>query len=167
MSEFNLDKFLKSYKPKKIDDYLKPYLKLKKLEKYEIIKPNKLKLLIPFKTYIKYIPYKNAFSDKNYDSHIKLGGILISGGLYKNNQYIKDADPSNWKYILVKYETTQLRERLNNIESSEGDNIPHQYYFILKLSNNYIFYRYFNKEIKNINNRKILTKLIKKSNNEI
>lgn len=69
MTEFNLQEFLKGYKPKKVD--ISPYLKCSKLRSYKIM--NNTNDLVLCKTYIKYIKEEDLHRDDKLNEHIKTG----------------------------------------------------------------------------------------------
>ncbi len=90
-----LTKFLKNYQPKNLSSLLTPYKKCKKLKGYHFLKKSRLNKLIPFSTYIRYIPIKDSYIDKNYSKHIKCGGILLKGGTLINGKFKKKTTEQN------------------------------------------------------------------------
>lgn len=62
MTDFDLDKFLKNYKPKKLD--LTLYLKYNKLKGYRLLHNKDIDKLVPNRMHINYIRRCDAFMDK-------------------------------------------------------------------------------------------------------
>lgn len=129
---FDLDDFLKNYKPKDLEVSLINYLKCDKLDGYDVLKYNNRHLLVKGNTYVKYVPIEKSSNDKNYESHIKLGGILLSGGKIINRYYKAYENESQWKYLLLKYTNDKGEVVLYN----------------LSLVKNYIFFKTMKKDKK-------------------
>ncbi|MEM3062367.1 MAG: hypothetical protein QW303_02305 [Nitrososphaerota archaeon] len=125
MEKFDLKKFLKTYKPKKLEKFLFPYLRSERLRNYRLLGYGDRGNLVPRKTYIKYVKLMDAFQDKNYDSHIRAGGILLAGGTYLDGQFKKLDDKKKWTHLLLKLNLFDIR------------------IYIINISRCYIFYRVF------------------------
>jgi hypothetical protein len=130
MSNFNLDNFLANYKPAKLD--FSPYLKCDKLKYYKrMTDKNQLK---ETHTYIKYIKTSDAFENDDYESHIRNGGLLLSGGCVEDGKLVKTSDNSKWTHL-------QLKKNLPKGE--DDDEIEYRIYWI-KIINCHIFYKSIN-----------------------
>ncbi|MEM0353953.1 MAG: hypothetical protein QXW79_00090 [Thermoplasmata archaeon] len=125
MKEFDLKKFLKNYMPKKLEKSLSPYLRSERLKNYKLLGYRDRENLVPQKTYIKYVRLTDAFRDKNYDTHIKAGGILLAGGNYIDGQFKKMNEKNKWTHLLLKLNLFDVR------------------IYIINISRYYIFYRVF------------------------
>lgn len=136
MIDFDLNNFLADYKPKKMD--LSCYQKCDKLKKY-IYLNNQIDNLIPFKTYIKYIKYDDAFKNNKYDTHIKSGGILLAGGVYRD-KFIKKMDNTKWTHLMLKYDPSKVINEDGNLVDGR---LTNPIIFVIKIANNYVFYRKF------------------------
>jgi len=141
MADFDLDKFLQTYKPKKIEDSLEPYLKLPKLKGFTLLKHNSkntvaLEQLLPGKTYIKYIKHADACKDKHYKDHIK-SGMLVAGGYFHKGEFVKSADQTEWTHIVLKYVVNTQPDETDETDQSHRsvDKV-----FTVSLRTNYIFY---------------------------
>lgn len=114
----------------KIEDKLKPYLKL--LPNYKIF--NKKDIILGH-IYIKYVPIENT-SDKdnentNYLDHIKSGGILIKVGNFIDTKFKECKMTEKYEYMQLKYNDNQTKK---------------DKYFYIKCDKNYIFYRQLHKQ---------------------
>lgn len=127
----DLDNFLSDYKPKNLKKQLSRYLSRKKLKNYSLYE-NDYDNLILYDTYIRYIYIEQAFQDKKLDKHIKCGGILLKGGIYKKNNFV-ETEPQDWKYLMLKYDPD------NNIKKQHSLNNPITY--VICISKCYIFYK--------------------------
>ena len=97
MTDFDLDKFLKNYKPKEAVNYLEKYCQHRKLKNYKLL--NDLTKLKKAKTYIRYVE-KNV-AENEYDSkNIKVGGVFLAGGTFKERKFVACEDPGDWKVLL-------------------------------------------------------------------
>ena len=144
---FDLEKFLKNYKPAKIN--LKHFLSTKKLQGYKVLKKNDdlstnqtrnlRDRVITTTTIIAYIHREDAHLTHNLNKYINIAGELESGGLFSNGIYKKLQDKSKWTHIKIKsfahiqYERTVNHKKYICEYKNE--------YFYLKLSNYYIFYK--------------------------
>jgi len=143
--DFDLDTFLKNHKPATLD--FTPYLKLKKLQGYERLdmkNMDNLGMLRKWRTYVKYIRDGDAFSDKKYKTHVKCGGIFVTGGVYRKKKFTKTSDHTEWTHIVLKRqpypvgkEPTELGFGMKNVYDYD----PHV--FVVKLKNKYVFYKHF------------------------
>lgn len=132
--DFDLNKFLKKYKPKTID--ITPYLRFSVLKDYNIMNDNKK--LIPTETYIKYIKEGNAYENKKYSSKaIEDGGLLIAGGIFVEGKFVENNDRDSWTHLKLD----------SNVSKKTGEKQKFYYYYI-KIMTHYIFYKY----VKNGNN---------------
>ncbi|AYV85577.1 MAG: hypothetical protein Satyrvirus24_1, partial [Satyrvirus sp.] len=129
MSKFDLDKFLKTYKPKKrLEDHLKPYLECEKLKSYELLKKENMKELKPQQTYIKYIKFTNEYKDDDYNSHIR-GGLLLQGGIMRGSEFYKKSDQSEWTHLMLKFDPSPIVDKKNRIIERRLDE---KYIFFIK-----------------------------------
>ena len=136
MTDFDLEKFLKNYKSKKLD--FGPYLRCKKLKNYHQLKNSDRDKLIPGKTYVKYVKIGDAFKDNNYNDHIKCGGILIFGGIYVRDKFRETDDYDKWTHLMIKFDPSPKINNDNKIERSLDDPLI----FVIKLTNCYVFYKF-------------------------
>ncbi|AUV58163.1 hypothetical protein [Bandra megavirus] len=141
MSQFDATKLLKNYRTKKIN--FEPYLKCSKLKKYKHISKKNFDKLQPNKTYIKYIKNEDLYQDKNYDKHIRCGGILINSGYFIHDKFYASDNTDKWTHLLLKFvpfptiiETENGIDKINEYEN---------HIFTIKISNYHLFYRFFNK----------------------
>ena len=141
MADFDLKKFLSTYKPKKLD--LSCYQNCDKLKKYTWL-DNQIDKLIPQETYVKYIKTADAFKDKKYETHIKAGGILLAGGIYQD-KFVKKIDSRKWTHLMLKYDPDKVRDKNGNLVDAR---LIDPIIFVIKLNNNYVFYRNFERKIK-------------------
>lgn len=126
--DFDLETFLKKYKPAVLD--FTPYLKLKKLRGYRLMGKNEIGLLEPDQTYIKYINVSDAFQDDEYKTHVHCGGFLVNGGTYENGKFIVLEERDNWTHILLK------RIPFGNSRDKYKNHV-----FTIKIKDNHIFYK--------------------------
>lgn len=128
MSNFDLDKFLANYKPKK-EPNLGPYLRMKTLKHYKLMK-NK-EQLIPEKMYIKYIKEGNMMLDDKYDDRvIEDGGMLVSGGHFINGEFVETNNKSDWTHL-----------KLRTDISKKTKNYQRYYSYYIKIISYVIFYK--------------------------
>jgi len=118
MTGFDLKKFLKNYKPKILN--LAPYLKLDKLNGYRLMKKNDVHRFILKETYIKYINVQDAFMNKDLNSHVHPGGILLFCGRFLNGKFEKidniSGDRSKITHLMLKsVPLSKLNAKLKNI----------------------------------------------------
>ena len=124
---FDLQKFLKNYKPKDLRKELDVYLQTRRLHDFTFLTPKNMNNLEPGKTHIKYIKSVEAFVDKKYESHIRYGGILLACGCYYNKKFKKTNEIKEWTHLL-------LKKQITNENDEEITRI-----YTLSLKNNYIF----------------------------
>lgn len=136
MTDFNLDDFLANYKPKKLD--LSYYLKCPKLKNYTFM-DNNIDALVPLKTYVKYVKIDEENTDKKYNTHIKSGGILLAGGIYRD-KFIKRTNNKTWTHLMLKYDPSKITDDNGNIVDGRLDE---PIIFTIKIASNYIFYKKF------------------------
>jgi hypothetical protein len=127
---FDLNEFLKNYKPKSYVLNAEPYLKLLPDYNFFDVKLNsdpidKKNFITPGEYYIRYVPENQ--DGTNYKSHIKTGGILIGYGMRSGNSIVKinlsEPPPrEQWLYLII-YRKSK----------------DQQYY--VKLNHNIIFYK--------------------------
>lgn len=144
--EFDINDFLKTYQPKKLTQYLSPYLKCDTLKRYNLLEHWNINDLIPQRTYIKYIRIDEAFKDKFYNKHIRAGGILIKGGIMENGIFYKKNNNKLWTHLVLKYDPEPLIDE-NGVIVRERFNEPK--IFIIKISKYYIFYKHFENNKRN------------------
>ena len=142
MTDFDLNTFLKNYKPKKLD--LTPYLKLDKLKGYQLMDNNDPSNLFPKETYVKYLKRNDAFKDKDLKLHIR-GGILLAGGTIVNNEFVSMDNRSKWTHLLLQFSPFPT----GVVKSKKGFGYEKVYdydshTFRIKLNDYYIFYKYYN-----------------------
>lgn len=129
MQDFDLDKFLKNHKPKKVN--LSKYLETEKLQGYHEM-TNK-KQLKKGKTCIRFMKISDAFSNKDYDSHISYPAIFEHGLRRTKEGLQKDDDPKKWTHIVVTFSPE---------DDIYEENKPWNRVFRIRLSAHHIFYRY-------------------------
>lgn len=135
MAEFNLNSFLKSYKPKSLEKSLQRYLKCEKLKDYVLLDKKNMHLLKISNTYIKYVNIDDNH-DKNYEDHIKSGGMLIACGYYYSGKFINTVNFQKWTHLILKFSPSPIDGEI--IESKT---------FVISLSKTYVFYkRYYNNQ---------------------
>lgn len=123
----DLDKILKNYKPKDLNVILKPYLSSIILENYEVLTNHNINNMQPNKSYIKYMLMSDALKNNKYETHVKNGGILLSGGIMIDGTYTKISNHAKWTHITIK--------------QNRYDDEP--VIFQLSLKKYYIFYKNF------------------------
>ena len=138
MSNFDLNTFLKNYKPKNLENTLEPYTKCNKLKNYKFLNRCMKNKLVSQRTYIKYVKINESFKDKHYDEHIYCGGILLDGGTIKDSKFIKSNDNESWTHLRLKY-------NLTDIVDNKKKEIVEPRIYIINISKYYIFYKIFNK----------------------
>jgi hypothetical protein len=141
MSNFDLQQFLKEYKPKKLD--LRPYLKLEKLKGYTLIENSDYSELYPKETYVKYLKLADAFKDKDLKMHVK-GGILLDGGTFVNGLFVRLENKKKWTHLMVlfnPYPTGVIKSKKGFGQQKIYDYDQHIFY--LKINDYYLFYKYF------------------------
>jgi hypothetical protein len=142
MQNFNLDDFLKNYKPKILEDTLKPYIQLKKLTGYGLLKHNNKELLIPGKTYIRYVKHMTAFQDGHYKDHVKPGGLLVAGGVMHMGRFMATDNKPDWTHLVLKYDYVEDPSK-NKKKNVITVSVPKERVFTIGISTNYIFFRKF------------------------
>jgi hypothetical protein len=146
--KFSLEKFIQNYKPKNLENELKCYLRCEKLENFKLLKQSNKKSLSPSKTYIKFIKIADSFTDKNYNEHIKSGGILINGGVMEMTRFIQKRNPEEWTHLTLKY--IPKPKYLDNGEidlRSQSDGIR---IYRISLKNYYVFFKNYRDEVKDV-----------------
>lgn len=133
MQTFDLNTFLKSYRPKTLEKELEPYLRCSRLRKYKLLKKNNLDQLVPAKTYIKYVQIDRSFTNTNYKSHIR-GGLLLEGGIMRGLNFVKINNKENWTHLMLKFDPTP-------VDDNSRDDLKR--IFCINISNCYVFYRIF------------------------
>lgn len=115
-TKFDLDEFLANYKPKKVD--ITKYLNTRKLRRYREM--TDIYDLIPKRTYVKYIICGDAFSTKDYESHVRCGGFLINGLVFveKSRKFSTSDDNGEWTHLLIKWEPVKQYDHNGNIYDS-------------------------------------------------
>ena len=116
--------------------YLRPYRCLPRLEGYTLMTADK-SVLVPNKTFIKYIKIDSAFSSTNLNSHIKTGGFLLSCGKFIGDKYVKNDNPVNWIYAQLKYNPCPFIDEQDNIIVNSSD----IKIFYINLRKCYVFYK--------------------------
>lgn len=148
--DFDLNIFLKNYKPKSLYDDLKVYILHPKLKNYELINyHNKIKL-IPKRTYIKYISMENTFKYKNIGNNIKSGGILIGCGKLANDKFVHSNNPNEWRFLLLKFDPSAIIDEKGNLVRPRIE--PRT--FLINMSKHYIFYRSFQGDARSLMERR-------------
>lgn len=130
MESFSLDNFLKNYKPKKQID-VRPYLRFDKSRGYKLL--GNMNSLTLNKIYIMYIKNGNVGRNDRYnEKDIEDGGMLISGGIFLNGEFVELNDE--------KYQDcwTHLKLR-TNISKKTGKKQKYYSYYI-KIFDHVIFY---------------------------
>lgn len=124
----HLDDFLKSYQPKNVKESIQPYIKTTKLKDYEFLENHNRNKLIVGKTTVRYIPIKNSFINKNYEQHIRSGGLLLGGGTFCNGSFseMNENDLGKWTHIMIRITIPDSKTNENKL-------------LFLSLKNNYIF----------------------------
>jgi hypothetical protein len=156
--EFDINQFLKSYRPKNLTTYLVPYLKCVALKGYHLLEHYNADKLIPRRTYVKYIKIDEAFKDGFYDNHIRPGGILIGGGHIINGMFNKTHNNKLWTHLMLKYDPEPLIDETGKIIRERFDKPK---IFLIKMSKYYIFYKHFDVDDKRNYFEVILKKLYK------
>ncbi|AAV50937.1 hypothetical protein [Acanthamoeba castellanii mimivirus] len=151
MTTFDLDDFLKSYKPKKVD--LSSYTNHTKLKGYTYITKDDFNNLIPNRTYIKYILRSDVGTENNISKQIHCGGFFLSGGNFSGKKFVQSDDWITWTHLFLKY-CPHPESNLN------GEFTEHKFY--LKTTKYYLFYRYYDKKSDIYNLKSIKLKKIKK-----
>lgn len=138
--DFDLDNFLKNYKPKEdLKTYLAPYMKHKKLINYKLVEKNNRDEILPSKTYIKYIDIDDAKDGEKFrSSHIKSGGFLLGCGKLIGNKFICLDDPKEWKIMKLKFDPSAFVDEKGKVKKRIDPLV-----FFINLSKNYVFFRVF------------------------
>jgi hypothetical protein len=139
MTDFDLDEFLKTYKPAKVD--LRPYLKLDKLKGYKFVNKGERSVLISNQTYVKYVSMSDAFKDDDLEMHVG-GGVLRAGGIFVNGKFMKTESVEKWTHLLLEfspYPTGRVRTKHGHKNVYEYD----RHLFYIKMTSYYLFYKYF------------------------
>lgn len=139
MNNFDLESFLKNYKPKSLVKYLQPYMTLSKLRRYHLLEDHNKSELIVRRTYVKYIKIDQTFKKKKLCNDVKTGGILIGGGIFQGDKFLNRDDVKEWKYLMLKFDPSFIIQK-NKINQQRLDK-PR--IFFIKMNNNYIFFRRF------------------------
>jgi hypothetical protein len=144
--EFDLEKFLRNHKPAKVD--FSPYLKLEKLKGYRLLKWNQLDKLKNSVTYVKYMKESQAFSDKEYKTHVHCGGFFIAGGTYIDGKFKRMKHLKDWTHLLLKRQPLPVGKELT--DKGFGFKNVYEYeihVFTTRIGGNYIFYKYSDEEL--------------------
>lgn len=134
--KFDLDKFLKNYKPKPRLS-IETYLKTKKLSGYNLM-INVTDLKSDGCYYIKCIHKMDAFSDENYESHVHSGGMFMSGGYYNKRRFVKSKYPTDWTHLMLKFDPPQ---QVNDLGVIVKDKLEKPRIFFINISEYHIFYK--------------------------
>jgi hypothetical protein len=165
MSDFDLNTFLQTYRPKSLKQYLAPYMHHRKLVNYALLENDK-SALICSKTYVKYINIEDASDGKFRSSHIKAGGILIGCGKFVGKKFIETDNPLEWSSCVLKRTSSESSMRSvlklkfdpSVVRNEKGEIIKERSdakIFYIKLSKYYIFYRQFDNGIRDIMKNRI------------
>ena len=122
--------------------YLRPYTTLEKLEGYKLLAKDK-SVLRPNKTYIRYVHTSDANIDQDYESHVKTGGILVSGGYYRGKKYMASDDYTEWTVLRLKFKLRVLKDKRGRVI----DDNPPARVFNIRLNRCHVFYRRFGTDI--------------------
>jgi len=139
MVDFDLRTFLTNHKPKHIEESIEPYLKCNKLKHYTLLKHTNRIKLVPAHTYIKYIKVSESFVDRQYDNHVRTGGVLLSGGILSSGKYKKISKQKIWTHLLIKF-----IER----KDPEDRTRPTSKIFLINLSKYYVFFKVFKESLR-------------------
>lgn len=126
MSNFNLKKFLSTYKPKTIDSFIDKYLQSDKLKGYSFYDGSVE--LIQQKTYIKYVKICEVGENILFDK-IKSGGILLAGGISPQGFFNSTSDYKTWTHLLLKYRRSGSAGKKDLTENIYQINIKKNYIF--------------------------------------
>ena len=153
MDNFDLNKFLKNYKPVDATDKLHKYLKL--IPDYMYMTLSDKKSIIPNKTLIKYmandIDLNNNKDKYERKKDIKHGGLVLAVGNLVDKKFVaidEDKIGNNWSYI-----------KLRMLIKDDYDNTEMRIFFI-KITNFYVFYKILHDKDKEL--KKYMIKLLKK-----
>lgn len=150
VTNFNLDLFLKDYKPKSLEKFMSPYINHKRLKEYILMDDNNKRNLRSTKTYIKYINIDDAEKLIPKSNYIKRGGILLGCGKFIGNKFIKSEDMNQWKYLMIKSDPSPLENDDGTANEERKSRI-----FFLKISKHYIFYKRFDNSLRDILRRRL------------
>lgn len=128
---FDLDSFLSNYKPKKLSDALKYYLRSKKLTGYKLLEDNNLSDLVENKIYIRYVKMADYKPNEiDIDANIHAGGFLIGTGYISSGAFIRSSDLNKITHL-----------QLNYIIYDNNGYVMKKNIFNIKLSKYYVFYK--------------------------
>lgn len=107
--------------------------------------------LVPLKTYVKYISYDNSCKSDKSDKYIMSGGILIGCGKMVGNTFVSVGNPAEYTHLILKFDPKICKYE---------DGLPVEKKlksrsFIIKITKNHIYYRYFEKAGKSFFRRQI------------
>jgi hypothetical protein len=136
MSDFDLNKFLKNHKPKKLEDDLQSYIECDKLKSYKLFKRNATSNLISGMAYIKYIKINDAFVDDNFSSHIKSGGMFVNGGIFDEGKFKPIKNVSQWTHFMLKTVPFPTKN-----DDTDEELLLDSHVFFITVSDYYIFYK--------------------------
>lgn len=142
MTEFDLQEFLRNYKPKVLD--FKPYLKCQRLKGYKMVQKD-LSVMRPHKTYVKFINMHDIYKNNKYDEHIHTGGILLAGGFFQRGSFQKSDDHELWTHLMLIYDPSVTKNKNGQIKRQRFSD---PYVFIIRVSDKYIFYKIFRHDMR-------------------
>lgn len=143
--ELGLEDFAKKNKPKKKD--LSKYMVLDKLKSYRLIETTDYSDLIPLNTYIKYLKTSDAFKDNDLKMHIH-GGVLLAGGRFINGHFEKQNNTKRWTHLMLLFHPYPIGKRISFAGYGYRNVYDHdEHIFYIKISNYYLFYKYFNNDV--------------------
>ena len=137
-----LSSFLKDYKPKTYVEKLTKYSnhhKCPRLAGFKLVTPDNVTLMNQKYVYVKYIPHHTAYADKDYNEHVKAGGILLHGG-YKDwskhgAPYTRTDKPSKWTVLTLMY-IRNVKDPENMFDLERIVRI-----FKINMNNHYVFFQ--------------------------
>lgn len=150
MANFDLNTFLQTYRPKNLQQYLAPYMRHRKLINYKLLENDKT-VLVPTKTYIKYIDIDDGVEGKFRSSHIKAGGILIGCGKFIGKKFVELGNPAECTVLKLKFDPSAMLNEKGQIIKERGE----ARIFYIKTSKYYLFYRSFDNGLRDIMKNRI------------
>lgn len=156
----NLKDFYNQNKPKDIAPSLKHYTKLLDPLGYSLLQFSNKLSLITQRTYVRYIPHTLSVADKEYKTHIRPGGILVSGGNLDYNDplrgYVPNKNVKTWTHLVLMYKPkdknkggeAKVKTKSKTKSKTKGKVIevdlaedPKIRFFKLSLKKNYVYFR--------------------------
>lgn len=132
----NLQDVLENKRTDNVHIYIEPYRLLPRLEEYRLMTSDK-SVLVPNKTFIKYIKIDSAFSSNDLNSHVKTGGFLMNCGQFIKGKFKNSDNPAYWKYAQLKYDPCSFVDAEDNVIMQQvGIKI-----FYINLRKCYVFYK--------------------------